>query len=101
MQDRHAPTLEAAAAELGLGESASLAEVRRRYRELMKLWHPDHCAEDRDACRERAGRIIEAYQVVEAHCLRYPVPLTEEAARDTDAPEAFWEKHFGEDPIWG
>jgi DnaJ domain len=60
-----------ACAELGVTPSASLREVKRAYKKLVKRWHPDRFANDAQAQAEatlRLQRITEAYQVI-AHAL--------------------------------
>lgn len=46
---------------LGLGETARYADMRRRYRDLARVWHPDVCAErDPSVCAERFRSITNA-----------------------------------------
>ncbi len=53
-----AEKVEEARKELGLNETATLAELKRKYRMLAKKWHPDVCAEeDSLQCRERFRKI--------------------------------------------
>lgn len=47
--------------ELGLGETATLEEVKNRFKELAKRWHPDVCVErDPIICQDRFRRITDA-----------------------------------------
>jgi hypothetical protein len=60
-----------ACAELGVTPSASLREVKRAYKKLVKRWHPDRFARDPQAQAEatlRLQRITAAYQAI-AHAL--------------------------------
>ena len=97
-------TLKEAVGILGLPERSNFLEVRQRYRKLLLEWHPDHCDTEREVCKEKVRRIVDAFQVVEPYCFQYPISFSEEdlkageAAGDT---RAFWNRHFGEDPIWG
>lgn len=48
---------------LGLGADASLNDVKRRYKELVKRYHPDVNGGDRSA-EERLAQVIRAYNVL-------------------------------------
>lgn len=50
---------------LGLDESASAAEIKSRYKELVKRYHPDSNGGDRGA-EEILQRVIKAYQTLRA-----------------------------------
>jgi DnaJ-class molecular chaperone len=50
---------------LGLGETATLQEVKSRYKELVKRFHPDANGGDRGA-EERLKQVIKAYAVLRA-----------------------------------
>ncbi|MDH5298561.1 MAG: J domain-containing protein [Desulfobulbaceae bacterium] len=81
---------------LGLGESASLVEVRRAYRELAKQHHPDVAAESSGMSMPE---LTNAYQLLVDYCSNYAVPLAlEEMAPQSD--EEWWMDRFGHDPLW-
>ncbi|EOD12950.1 hypothetical protein EMIHUDRAFT_213214 [Emiliania huxleyi CCMP1516] len=48
-------------AALGVRRGASLAEVKRRYRELAKLHHPDRNPADREGAEQRFKAVSHAY----------------------------------------
>jgi hypothetical protein len=50
---------------MGLGESATLQEIKSRYKELVKRFHPDANGGDRGA-EERLKQVIKAYAVLRA-----------------------------------
>jgi hypothetical protein len=50
---------------MGLGETATLQEVKSRYKELVKRFHPDANGGDRGA-EERLKQVIKAYAVLRA-----------------------------------
>lgn len=94
-------SLEDAVRVLGLPGKAGIREVRGIYKRLLFEWHPDHCEDAPEACREMSRKIVEAYRVVDAYCQRYPIPFDPEALRDsTNDGEDFMKKRFGNDPIW-
>jgi len=47
---------------LGLQHGASQEEIKSRYRELSKQWHPDKVKEDKEAAQERFVEIQQAYE---------------------------------------
>jgi tetratricopeptide (TPR) repeat protein len=51
---------------LGLGEGASLEEVKRAYRELVKKYHPDQYANNplKDLAEEKLREVNEAYRMI-------------------------------------
>ncbi len=81
---------------LGLAESASLVEIRRRYRRLAKEHHPD-LAGDESAAAMQA--LTEAYQLLLDYCENYPVPLTREEIEPQNDQD-WWMDRFGHDPLW-
>ena len=63
-RERKIKTLEAKALEtLGLGATATGAEIKARYKELVKRHHPDANGGDRGS-EERLGAVLQAYRVL-------------------------------------
>lgn len=104
-----AEKVDAARRELQLGETATLEEVKTRYRELAKHWHPDVCAErDPVICQDRFRKITDAktilYRLI--HLYNYSF-RAEDIERDQEhydirflrqfRGELFPEFHSGED----
>ena len=81
---------------LGLGESASIVEIRKAYRRLAKQHHPD-VAETNGG--ETMHRLTEAYQVLLDYCSNYSVPLPREEVEPQN-DEDWWMDRFGHDPLW-
>lgn len=78
-------------------------EIRARYRELAKEWHPDVSGQEPDVAHERFIRIREAYCLLEEYCMNYELSFRPEDIRaetKCDSRE-FWMDRFGDDPIWG
>ena len=83
---------------LGLGDRATLEQIKKAYRTLSKKWHPDTCGEkDKTACHEKMAEIAKAYRVLMDYVKDYHYPFNEEAAT-TEDPEEFQKKHFGKAP---
>jgi len=83
---------------LGIGERASLAEVRNRHRQLIKQHHPDTHADPADA--ETTQRINAAYRIVSAYCSGYRFDFSEEEFLEQN-PEERLRRQFASDPLWG
>lgn len=49
---------------LSLSEEASLEEVTRSYRELAKLWHPDHNPKQQAEAQKMFIQIQDAYEIL-------------------------------------
>ena len=63
---------------LGLNPGVSPLMARRRYRDLVKKWHPDRCPADAQSQTEatrRTQEVNEAYQIIKHAALYHEVPL--------------------------
>ena len=94
--------IEQAREVLGLGDRATLAEIKRAYHRLSKLHHPD-TAEAADD-NEQMYRITAAYELLSQYCNEYRYPLKRDDAGSEELdlydPEDWWQARFGQDPIW-
>jgi hypothetical protein len=85
---------------LGLGETASLTEVREAYRHKAKRHHPDLAPQAGEEPPVAMHLLTEAYQTILAYCHAYRIPLEPGAGEEED-DEDWWLKRFGQDPLWG
>lgn len=98
-----AEDIKAAAEVLGIRDSASLNDIKRRYHERMREWHPDVSQNDPVKSHEMTLRLIEAYDLLANYCKNKAVSfriedLTEDLGQN---PARYWMERFGDDPIWG
>ncbi|MDF1577412.1 MAG: J domain-containing protein [Desulfurivibrionaceae bacterium] len=84
---------------LGLGDSATLAEIKKAYRAKAKLHHPD-TAEAKRGKEIEMHRLNEAYQVLLDYCEAFRFPLKPDKDTPLDDNE-WWLHRFGNDPVWG
>jgi hypothetical protein len=84
---------------LGLGERATLGEIKRAYYSLCKRHHPDAVGPDKDADEEIMYRLTEAYDLLMRYCEEFRFPLQPEETDIYDA-EDWWMDRFGQDPLW-
>lgn len=81
---------------LGLRDSASLAEIKTRYRTLMQKWHPDRHQNNADQATQMSAKINEAYTVILEYCNNYEYRFDEEFLESqTLTPQEWWAKKFG------
>jgi hypothetical protein len=76
---------------LSLSRHATAEDVKKRYRELAKLWHPDRNATE------------EAHRKMQEINKSYALLMKEEFGVLDPWEEAnrWWWRRFGNDPIWG
>lgn len=81
---------------LGLGERASLQEIKERYRELARQHHPDAGGEESEAMQ----KINAAYAMLLSYVEDYRFSFAEEEFYEQQ-PEERLRQQFGDDPLWG
>lgn len=89
--------LKAALRVFGLGERASLKEIKARYRELARRHHPDG---GNGGDREEIYRVIEANRVIMEYVESYRFCFSEPEYLEQD-PEERLRRRFMADPLWG
>ncbi len=78
----------------GLGETATLAEIKQAYRRLSLKYHPDKCADrDRQECEEMFKRINWANRILMSYCASYRYSFAEKDVKEITG-EAFEEEHI-------
>jgi len=81
---------------LGLRDSASLPEIKSRYRTLMQKWHPDRNIADPDTATKMSAQINAAYALILEYCNNYEYRFDEEFLESqTLTPQEWWTKKFG------
>jgi hypothetical protein len=84
---------------LGLGDSATMAEIKFVFRNSSRQYHPD-LAGNTLKNREKMRQISEAYQTILSYCENFHFPLTcDEQELEMD-DEEWWMSRFGQDPLW-
>ncbi|MDA8430544.1 MAG: J domain-containing protein [Geobacteraceae bacterium] len=82
---------------LGLGERATLKEIKARHRELVKRHHPDAgTTGDPDAIR----KVNAAYKVLLDYVSDFRFSFAEEEFFEQNPEERIW-MQFADDPLWG
>ena len=81
----------------GLGKRATLAEIKRRHRELVKRCHPDSAdGGDQEAIRQGNA----AYRILHEYLLGYRFSFSEEEFYEQNREERL-RRQFMSDPVWG
>ena len=86
---------------LGVPEQATLKEIKNRYRDLVRKWHPDRCGQDQKKCVEMTAKINTAYAVITEYCENYRFSMAREEVNKYLSREEWWLDRFGDDPLWG
>jgi len=89
---------------LGLGDSASINDINKKYKELLFKWHPDHCKENSAECKSMTAKIINAYKILMKYCYSYQFSMIKDDLVKThfdEDPESFWKRKFGQDSSVG
>lgn len=93
--------IQAAAELLGLGDNASLADIKKAHRRLSKKYHPDM----QKNAKHKAGKdamlkVTEAYQILLDYCAKYRFPLKPDGNELLEGDD-WWFERFGQDHLWG
>lgn len=89
--------LQTAMALLGLPERATLAQIKSRYRTMVKETHPDTGI---GGSAEAFRRLHDAYRTVIEYAAAYKISFSEDDFYEQN-PEERLRKQFEHDPIWG
>ena len=82
---------------LGLGERATMGEIKDRHRNLVKRYHPD-AAGSGDG--EMIRKVNAAYRIVQEYVTGYRFSFNEEEFYEQN-PEERLRRQFMDDPLWG
>ena len=81
---------------LGLREKSTLKEIKNKYKNLMKKWHPDKHTEDYEKATQMSMDINDAYRTILEYCNTYEYPLDEQSIKNaTYTPQEWWNSKFG------
>jgi len=86
---------------LGFYEFALLKDIKNKYKELLKEWHPDLCKKNKEICKEKTIEIINAFKIIIDYCENYKFSFSKEEIEKYISADEFLAKRFGSDPIWG
>jgi DnaJ-class molecular chaperone len=77
---------------LGLGEEASLEEIKESYRNLSLAYHPDRCKDaDKKACAEKFKAVTQAKELILNYCSNYRYSFAENVVRKNVLDRAQYE----------
>ena len=81
---------------LGLRDSASLPEIKARYKNLMHKWHPDKHLDEIETATRMSSEIIDAYKIILEYVKEYEYRFDEEYIKKRSvSPQEWWDTHFG------
>ncbi len=82
---------------LGLGERATLKEIKSKHRELVKRYHPDTGSKSDP---ETIRKINAAYRFLLDYVLNFRFSFAEDEFYEQSPEERIF-KQFADDPLWG
>lgn len=82
---------------LGLGERASLKEIKAKHRELVKHHHPDTGS---TSDPEMIRQVNAAYRILMDYVSNYRFSFAEADFYEQNPEERIW-MQFADDPLWG
>ena len=87
--------IEKARKTLGLGDTASMEDVRESYRSLILKFHPDRHSgsKDKDIYEEKVKEINTAYEIIMNYCIRYSISFTRDKVKYVEEGE-YQKEHF-------
>ncbi|MDD2906410.1 MAG: J domain-containing protein [Sulfurimonas sp.] len=81
---------------LGLREKSSLKEIKLKYKNLMKKWHPDKHKDDVTKATQMSMQINEAYEIILSYINTYEFSFDEEDIKKASySPSEWWHSKFG------
>ncbi len=98
-----ATSIREAALLFGITDNASLNEIKRRYREYSKEWHPDVSDNDAQEAHIMFIKIQGAYDLLVEYCMNYKISFQDEDILKDISIMAGNDgmERFRDDPIWG
>lgn len=79
---------------LGLGEDASLEEIKDAFRELALKYHPDRCNDpDKNSCEEKFKKVAHAKNIIANYCANYRFSFKEQDVKKNTMDRELYE-HF-------
>jgi len=82
---------------LGLREKSTLPEIKNKYKNLMKKWHPDKHKDDPEKATKMSMQINEAYETILEYCNTYEYSFDEDDIKKTTySPSEWWHSKFGD-----
>ena len=85
---------------LELCESATMEEIKKSHRRLIKKWHPDVSKEKKDLCGKMTKQIHDAYNLLIEYCSHYNLSFSKKEVEQYAWADDWWFKRFGSDPVW-
>lgn len=92
-----------AAQTLEISSALTREQIKQKYREMVKRWHPDKSSESSQERHEMMAKINEAYKTILDYLENYRYSFTEEEIKQNLPVDNndWWSERFGDDPLWG
>jgi preprotein translocase subunit Sec63 len=94
--------LQTARETIGLGEEATMDEIRHAFHDAIRRWHPDKAGDSTGALHVEKSRVIlDAYRTITDYCAAYKISFSRETVNRYRPFEESWWEQYGHDPMWG
>ena len=92
-----------AAQTLEISSALTREQIKQKYREMVKRWHPDKAGASSQEHHEMMAKINEAYKIIMDYLKNYRYSFTEEEIKQNLPVDNndWWSERFGDDPLWG
>ncbi len=81
---------------LGLREKSTLKEIKDKYKNLIKRWHPDKFKDNVEKATKMSAKINEAYKTILEYTNHYEYPFDEESIKTKcQSPSDWMKERFG------
>jgi DnaJ-class molecular chaperone len=79
---------------LGLGECATLSEIKNAFRDMAKKYHPDKCRGDKKDCENMMRKLNEAHETILAFLSGYRYCFDQKPSEEEEYWEDFRERFY-------
>jgi hypothetical protein len=80
---------------LGLGQCATLSEIKTAFYNRAKKYHPDKCNQDKQKCEERMKELNRAYETILLFLANYRYCFDAKPVQEEEWDQ--WKRRFYED----
>ena len=84
-----------------LPREATLAQIKKKFRDLIREWHPDKTNMHDPMHAQKTQQIVEANKVITNYLKNYKISFDEEMVNRYRSMEERWWELYGHDPMWG
>ena len=81
---------------IGIGQRASIKEIKSAFRSISLKYHPDTCKKKSDVCEKMMRKLNKAYKIILSYCDAYEYSFSREDFENAN-PEYILRERFKDD----